>query len=80
MVNRNGDMVNKLSSNPTLPVPRHDHHQEVPLNRVPYLQNMNVAVTTTDLFKLQEGLNNETEKASETLAYYVNKKNDSDKK
>lgn len=45
---------------------------------------MNSAVTTTDLFKLQEGLNDKTmsgtEKASETLAYYVNMKNDSDKK
>lgn len=45
---------------------------------------MNTSVTTTDLFKSQEGLNDKTmpgtEKASETLAYYVNKKNDSDKK
>ena len=45
---------------------------------------MNTAVTTTDLFKLREGLNDKTmpgtEKVSETLAYYVNTKNDSDKK
>lgn len=27
MVNRNRDIANKPSSNPTLPVPSHDHHQ-----------------------------------------------------